>query len=80
MLALETDLASAYRIAERLRVSVAQAPISTQRGDLRIMLSIGISEAKDETVNLACLFERADVSMYSAKHAGRNQVGTVVES
>ncbi len=68
--AAEDDAAVPY---ERLRAAVADTPISTGAGDVRITVSIGVrigAEGEDEAELLAA----ADRALYQAKSGGRNRV------
>jgi diguanylate cyclase (GGDEF)-like protein len=67
------DAALAY--AERLRQSVASAPIEVDGKTLTITVSIGIASlnASDPSSDAALI--RADKALYGAKEAGRNRVG-----
>ena len=66
-----TDLPGAHSVAERLRRSIADVPIPTERDDVTITISLGVaSNAQD----VAALVNRADAAMYAAKQAGRNRV------
>lgn len=69
----ETNLDVAKRIAERLRQFIMNEPFPTDSGALRITISMGVSEAK-ENDTLHTLIERADVALYKAKETGRNRV------
>lgn len=72
----ETDLAGAWRVAEKLRLSLSDIPI--ELGEIKISLtaSFGVAEVwpNDETIDGA--IDRADTALYEAKHAGRNRVKT----
>jgi diguanylate cyclase (GGDEF)-like protein len=70
----ETDLATARDVAERIRLAVAQAPVSTRKGPLTVTLSAGVAVIDEHTPNLAALFDAADAALYAAKEAGRNRV------
>jgi diguanylate cyclase (GGDEF)-like protein/PAS domain S-box-containing protein len=70
----ETDLPVAKEIAERLRVSIANDPIRTDRGTLKVTISLGVAEISTHTVDLTYLLDAADQAMYGAKQAGRNCV------
>jgi len=74
----ETHLEVSKTVAERLRKSVAETLIPTERGDLSVTVSIGIAEKNELTPTLETLIARADQAMYVAKHKGRNQVATSV--
>ena len=69
----ETAIDGAKLVAERLRLSIMENPMSTDSGPLRITVSIGVAEASS-TDTLKTLIERADEALYDAKHAGRNCV------
>lgn len=75
----ETSLNDALEIAERLRLA-AQQPLNTKAGELRVTMSLGVTEAGalDETIDE--VLERADAALYKAKRAGRNRVLTVSSS
>ncbi len=66
----ETDLPTGYRVAERLRESIAETPIETERGEIPVTISVGLTMATEETPDLAALLNRADAAMYSAKQMG----------
>jgi diguanylate cyclase (GGDEF)-like protein/PAS domain S-box-containing protein len=76
----ETGLAAGMRAAERLRRYVENLPISTDRGELHITISMGVAEFKENTPDLETLLDQADTAMYQAKQAGRNQVRGYEES
>ncbi len=69
----ETHIEAAKLVAERLRLSIMENPMTTDSGPLRITVSIGIAEANGSDT-LKSLIERADEALYDAKHAGRNCV------
>jgi len=71
----ETNLKSAGRIAERIRESVGDAPISTAAGPLPVTISIGVAAlVRDDDEHT--LVKRADKNLYTAKRGGRNKVVT----
>lgn len=67
------DAASALRIAERIRMSLAALRFVSERGPLQITTSIGcaslLTDDSQET-----LVHRADTALYQAKRRGRNRV------
>ena len=80
-----TDVASASKLAERIRSAVAAEPVVLPNGDtVTITASIGIAEVsprvdEEDLKTLGdSLIARADVALYAAKSAGRDQV--VVEA
>lgn len=77
----DTDNASAILLAERIREAVSEMPYELPNGDsVQITASIGIAgvrpdpKAEDLKTIGDSLIARADVALYRAKSAGRNQV------
>jgi two-component system cell cycle response regulator len=67
-----TDKAGALRAAERLRASVAEAPIVAARRELPVTISVGWAHWAGDTPD--DLLARADRALYRAKDAGRDAV------
>lgn len=70
----ETSLGPAVRVAERLRTSVGDSPITTSVGAIPVTISLGVAELAGATRDVNALFDKADAAMYRAKRQGRNQV------
>ena len=72
----DTDVTLAFTIAERLRKSIEQNPITISRapGALNITISIGIAGSEGPGDSAEALLHRADQALYSAKRSGRNRV------
>ena len=73
----ETSLPNAFKIAERLRQTIAETliPIAGNDEGIRVTISIGMADtypATEGTPNK--VFDRADAALYRAKHEGRNRV------
>ena len=68
------DLASAQRVAERLRAALEAQPAPTDAGPVGCTVSIGIATMDDATGSVEELLKRADEALYAAKHSGRNRV------
>ena len=67
------DLEEGGTVAERLRSAVADCTFGDIAPDLRVTISIGLTEvAPDEPLDRA--IDRADAALYRAKHGGRNRV------
>ncbi len=66
------DVWEGIALAERLRAAVEKHPIIPEAESGHVTLSIGVAEAKDET--LRQLLNRADQALYLAKESGRNRV------
>ena len=69
----ETDAAGALVIAERIRERVQALSFDTERGPLRVTLSLGIATFPEDGARKAELVERADGCLYQAKRSGRNR-------
>ena len=75
----DTDLATARRIAERLRATVEATPIGgpdARAADVCITVSIGVAALEPGDVDGPALLGRADAALFVAKRAGRNRVET----
>ena len=70
----ETDMETALQIAERLRLSIEEAPIKVSNGEVHVTVSVGVAAKDEYTTDLEILIARADQAMYIAKHKGRNCV------
>jgi diguanylate cyclase (GGDEF)-like protein len=68
-----TSLEEAMGLMERLRAAVVGFDFSTFAPDLRISVSIGVSD-REGLVHHERLVSRADARLYEAKHGGRNRV------
>jgi diguanylate cyclase (GGDEF)-like protein len=74
-----TDAEHAVELAERLRQEIESCiivPNDVKKGipEIRITVSIGVSEYTSDIVSVADLVKRADLSLYRAKNEGRNCV------
>ncbi len=77
----DTDIDAAANLAERVRAEIAAAPVELPGGEqVTITASIGLAEVSpapddDDLKTLGdSLIARADVALYAAKSAGRDQV------
>ena len=71
----ETNSESAYTVAERLRKAIKELPISSQKGEFSVTVSIGIAGFIHETnMTDEILIEYADQALYYAKEHGRDRV------
>ncbi len=69
-----TDDVGAYGIAERLRASAARISVSAADARIRVTVSIGMAVLGQHGNDLFELLAAADVALYKAKDAGRDQV------
>jgi diguanylate cyclase (GGDEF)-like protein len=61
-------------VAERISNEIKSEAIATDRGPLKITVSIGVAEASLSMSSAAALLDSADQALYMAKLAGRNCV------
>jgi diguanylate cyclase (GGDEF)-like protein/PAS domain S-box-containing protein len=69
----ETDVQSAADVAERVRSQLALTPVNYASETFSITVSIGVCDYRGGD-SQETLLQRADLAMYQAKQAGRNQV------
>ena len=69
-----TDGAGAYGIAERLRASAANLSVAAADVRISVTVSIGVAVLGEHGNDLFELLAAADVALYRAKDAGRDQV------
>jgi diguanylate cyclase (GGDEF)-like protein len=70
----ETNIDQAIKLAQRLRLSLAENPIHTGQNPLFLTLSIGVAGLSHNVDSIDKLLENADRALYLAKQKGRNQV------
>jgi len=63
-----------YAVAERLRASICDAPVSTSAGQVDVTVSLGVASLQPEDEGLSSLLRRADAALHRAKEIGRNRV------
>lgn len=69
-----TDLAGAYRFAERLRASIASREFPAAGINLRVTASFGVASHSAALSTMEHLTAAADQALYTAKRNGRNRV------
>jgi len=72
-LLLDTDSHGAVRMAERLRRAIGRINHSTEGGDLKVTVSIGVASCPGDASAEDALIELADRALYRAKAGGRNR-------
>ena len=70
---LNTDLAGARHVAERIRTAISDATLDHIAGGLRVSVSIGAAPHRPG-LPAHELFNAADTNLYQAKRAGRDRV------
>lgn len=73
-----TDILGAIEIAERFVKVVDAMECSVAEHDIDVTVSIGVAQVTESDVELENLRLRADMALYKAKDAGRNQVKWIV--
>lgn len=67
----DAGMATAQRIAERIRQRIASTPINVQGELIEITISLGVTTLGQDD-DLETLIKRADAALYTAKHSGRD--------
>ena len=70
----DVDLATALKVAERMRSNIAAQAPEFNGARIPITLSLGIALARDADYDLETALAQADAGLYLAKESGRNQV------
>ncbi len=71
MLLVETPLEKAVPVADKIREAVGNCPFAFRDKRVQVTISVGIAELEPGQ-SISDLVEKADVSLYAAKSAGRN--------
>ncbi|MDZ4183747.1 MAG: GGDEF domain-containing protein, partial [Desulfuromonadales bacterium] len=74
VLLIDVELGEADVVAEKIRQVVAAVGVQTPSGPLSKTISIGVSVFPADGESLWQTIKFADVALYKAKDAGRNQV------
>ncbi|HZX95338.1 MAG TPA: diguanylate cyclase [Myxococcales bacterium] len=69
-----TQQSAANILAERIRRRVADDPVPTDAGPVKVTVSVGVAAIDEQTRHPDDLLKRADAALYEAKQAGRNRV------
>lgn len=70
----QTDAEGAKDAAEKIRQTIEKIEFLYKKEKVRVTVSIGVSQTKEDDKNHQQIFERADIAVYKAKEKGRNQV------
>lgn len=71
----KTDLLKAVNLAEQIRERIAQIKMDfNEEKNIKITVSIGVSQYKDKNETIDTILKRADQRLYQAKKQGRNRV------
>ncbi len=69
-----TNKEEAVRVADDVRRAVESNIYKSEKGDLRVTVSIGVSSFPDDSQDKNLLIKAADTALYVAKESGRNKV------
>jgi diguanylate cyclase (GGDEF)-like protein len=70
----ETGKEEAFKMAEKLRKAVEAHDYPSQKGTLKVTVSLGVSTYPVDATDKDELIKCADQALYRAKDGGRNQV------
>ncbi len=70
----ETGLEGALQVAERFRKAVEEQENQYDDLNIKVTISLGVSELREEMVSPEIIMKKADDALYRAKHEGRNRV------
>jgi diguanylate cyclase (GGDEF)-like protein len=73
LLLVESDEKEAFKIADRIRQTIAEMRVGSENGKVKITTSIGIASLRQAAETVDEFVNRADVAMYVAKKAGGNK-------
>jgi diguanylate cyclase (GGDEF)-like protein/PAS domain S-box-containing protein len=74
VLLVETDLAGARQLAERIREAISELVIPSDKSTISITVSVGCTSFDGPEDSLSDMLKRADKELYRAKKNGRNRV------
>ncbi len=76
----DSDINTAYHIAERLRKKIEEHNFPAEKTPIRITISMGIAQYNPSIdKNEEMLLKRSDTALYAAKAQGRNRVITNID-
>jgi diguanylate cyclase (GGDEF)-like protein len=70
----KTSVLEASKLAEKIRCSIANLLVYSDKLSVKITISGGVTQWDSQTMNLESTLKRADDALYQAKAQGRNQV------
>lgn len=72
----DTGAADALRIAQRLRLAVADRPLRGPGGAVKLTVSLGLALLTDGDCALEDVVARTDISLHRSKSCGKNRLST----
>lgn len=71
---IDTPQAAAAAFAERLREAVSRKLVQYEQYEIKVSISLGVSEIEPAISDHKAWLERADAALYKSKQGGRNRV------
>ncbi len=72
-----TGIEGAEKLADKIRQTIANHYLVTEKGEIQITISIGVSALNKQDTSLDDILSRADKALYRAKENGRNRIETM---
>ncbi len=72
-----TGIEGAEKLADKIRHTIANHYLVTEKGEIQITISIGVSALNKQDTSLDDILSRADKALYRAKENGRNRIETM---
>jgi diguanylate cyclase (GGDEF)-like protein len=69
----DTDAEHALVFCERLRETIAKAPVVHDGREIAYTISLGVADLSEDVADYPAWVERADQALYQSKHSGRNR-------
>ncbi len=70
----QTELANGLTVAEKIRLAIAETPISLPSGAPKITVSLGVSELTSDITSIDKLLGKTNLSLSKSKREGKNRV------
>ena len=75
LILVDTDLQNAQLVAERIRLAIENTEFNFQGKNVNVTASLGIAQITKKIPDYKTWIKTADLGLYIAKEAGRNQIG-----
>lgn len=73
----ETEESEAAHAAERICTAISSGRIKSEKGTVKVTVSIGVAELNQSYNSIEKLISAADKALYTAKESGRNRVHVI---
>ena len=75
LILVNTDLQNAHFVAERIRLTIENTAFHYQEKPVKVTVSLGVAHITSNIPDYKTWIKTADMGLYIAKNAGRNQIG-----